>query len=288
MPGWRKKKAGTLPKGNIFASYKRVFSDARWRHNLLIGSLIAATGVVGLWAIGEYAVDLQRNIFTTYYTKLGVENIKSHVERAATYAFILNMLGAGTGMWIFTKVAAATGRRFAFAVGFSAALIVTAFTYWKMSTPMDAYWMMPLMGAAQFSVFAGFSIYLPELFGSSVRSTGVSFCYNLGRFAAAGGSFFSFILSKHVFWNGNPNSPTPLRYAAISMCSIFLVGLATLPFGPRPGERRYRIIHLEGQTGQSSVIKSSISLCNATVSDNLRLIKRHRGFDFKLFLYLRY
>ena len=228
----QQKRAGTLPKGNMLSSYGRLFGDVRWRHNLLIGTIIAVTGVVGLWAIGEYAVDLQRNIFNTYFKNLGVVDVKSHVEHAITIAFILNMLGAGTGMWIFTKVAAATGRRFAFAVGFSAALLVTAFTYWKMSTPTDAYWMMPLMGAAQLSVFAGFSIYLPELFPSGVRSTGVSFCYNLGRFAAAGGSFFSYILSKKVFATGDPTSPLPLRYSAISMCAIFLIGLAVLPFAP--------------------------------------------------------
>src|SRR5579863_1413067 len=98
----------------MLSSYGRLFGDVRWRRNLIVGTLIAVTGVVGLWAIGEYAVDLQRNIFTTYYKNLGVTDVKAHVERAATYAFILNMLGAGTGMWIFTKVAAATGRRFAF------------------------------------------------------------------------------------------------------------------------------------------------------------------------------
>ena len=78
----------------------------------------------------------------------------------------------------------------------------------------------------------GFSIYLPELFPSSLRSTGTSFCYNLGRFAAAGGSFFSAVLSKGIFANGDPTSPLPLRYSAMFMCVIFLIGLATLPFAP--------------------------------------------------------
>jgi predicted MFS family arabinose efflux permease len=228
----RLKEAGLLPKGGLLSPYRRLFSDARWRRNLIVGALIASTGVVGLWAIGEYAVDLQRNIFTTYFKAHGAANVRASVEHATNIAFVLNMLGAGAGMWIFTKIAAATGRRFAFLCGFTAALVVTAFVYWKMSSPADAYWMMPLMGAAQLSVFAGFSIYLPELFGSSVRSTGTSFCYNLGRFAAAGGSFFSFVLSKKVFANGDPTSPLPLRYSAIAMCSIFLVGLATLPFAP--------------------------------------------------------
>ena len=135
-------------------------------------------------------------------------------------------------MWLFTRVALTAGRRVAFFIGFSSALIVTFLVYWKMSTPIDAYWMMPLMGMAQLGVFAGFSIYLPELFPSSLRSTGTSFCYNLGRFAAAGGSFFSAALSQHLFANGDPKSALPLRYSAMSMCFIFLIGLITLPFAP--------------------------------------------------------
>src|SRR5205085_666895 len=94
----------------------------------------------------------------------------------------------------------------------------------------DAYWMMPLMGAAQLGPFAGFAIYLPELFPGSLRSTGTSFCYNLGRFAAAAGSFFSAVLTQQVFGKFAP--PLPLRYSAIAMCAIFLIGLIVLPFAP--------------------------------------------------------
>jgi hypothetical protein len=90
--------------------------------------------------------------------------------------------------------------------------------------------MMPLMGAAQLAPFAGFAIYLPELFPSSLRSTGTSFCYNLGRFAAAGGSFFSSILTQKVF--GGYASPLPLRYSAMTMCAIFFIGIVTLAFAP--------------------------------------------------------
>ncbi|HEY2585960.1 MAG TPA: MFS transporter [Tepidisphaeraceae bacterium] len=229
------KRAGLLPKGGPFAPYRQLFGDPRWRRNVVVGALIASTGVVGLWAIGEYATDLQANIFGRYYRAQGVADVNAQVERARTIAFVLNQLGAGLGMWLFTKIAATAGRRPAFLLGFSSALVVTVLVYWKMNTPTDAYWMMTLMGVAQLSVFAGFSIYLPELFGSSVRSTGTSFCYNLGRFAAAGGSFFSFILSAHVFArfaHGDRTSPLPLRYSAMTMCAIFLIGLATLPFAP--------------------------------------------------------
>jgi hypothetical protein len=89
--------------------------------------------------------------------------------------------------------------------------------------------MMPIMGACQFSVFAGFAIYLPELFPSRTRSTGVSFAYNLGRFAAAGGSFFSAVLTTSVFRNFS--SPLPLRYAAVTMCAIFPLGMLAAYLG---------------------------------------------------------
>ena len=111
-----------------------------------------------------------------------------------------------------------------------AALVITVGAYWKMDSPQDAYWMMFLMGAAQLSLFAGFAIYLPEIFPSRLRSTGISFCYNLGRFAAAGGSFFSAVLTQQVF--AGFDAPLPYRYSAMTMCAIFLIGLIVLPFAP--------------------------------------------------------
>jgi MFS family permease len=237
-PWLRLKAQGHLPKGGLFAPYKALVSDQRWRKNLIIGALIASTGVVGLWAIGEYAVDLQSSVFKSYYEKNippGLVDskvwVKQQVESAKVWAYLLNMFGAAIGMWLFTRVASAISRRFAFFVGFSAALVTTFFVYWKMDSPTDAYWMMPLMGAAQLGVFAGFAIYLPELFPSRMRSTGTSFCYNLGRFAAAAGSFYSSYLSASFVAKGYP-LPEPFRYSAMTMCAIFLVGIITLAWAP--------------------------------------------------------
>ena len=39
-------------------------------------------------------------------------------------------------------------------IGFATALVITFMVYWRMNSPHDAYWMMPLMGAAQLAVFA--------------------------------------------------------------------------------------------------------------------------------------
>jgi hypothetical protein len=198
-----------------------------------VGALIAGTGVVGLWAIGEYAVDLQKVVFKTYFEKnVAPDAVKASVDDAITKAYLLQMVGAALGMTLFTRIAT-LGRKLAFGLGFAAALIITFLVYWKMNSPMDAYWMMPLMGMAQLSVFAGFAIYLPELFPSRLRSTGTSFCYNFGRFAAAAGSFFSAKLTVDVFGAYKEVDPSlPLRYAAMTMCGIFVIALLTLPFAP--------------------------------------------------------
>ncbi|MCE9609274.1 MAG: MFS transporter [Chthoniobacter sp.] len=233
----RLKESGRLAQGGIFAPYGSLLAAARWRKNLVIGALLASTGVVGLWGIGEYAVDLQSSVFSSFFNAsvpAGVPDaakwVKGQVDDAKFWAFLWQMLGAAAGMWAFTRVAGAVSRRFAFFAGFGAAMIVTFLVYLKMNSPQDAYWMMPLMGAAQFGVFAGFAIYLPELFPSRLRSTGVSFCYNLGRFAAAAGSFYSSELSQNVY--GHFEKPLPYRYSAMTMCAIFLVGLVTLLFAP--------------------------------------------------------
>jgi len=51
---WLKlKEEGRLPQGSILAPYRNLVVSTRWRRNLIVGALIASTGVIGLWAIGE-------------------------------------------------------------------------------------------------------------------------------------------------------------------------------------------------------------------------------------------
>ena len=94
----------------------------------------------------------------------------------------------------------------------------------------DIYWMIPIMGFCQLALFGGYAIYFPELFPTRLRSTGTSFCYNVGRLAAAAGPFAFGLLIHNAF--GGLQPPLPYRYAGIAMCSIFLLGLAVLPLAP--------------------------------------------------------
>jgi MFS family permease len=56
-------------------------------------------------------------------------------------------------------------------------------------------WWFPLIGFCQ-GVFALFTMYLPPLFPTLLRTTGAGFCYNIGRTAAAFGTIFFGFFSK--------------------------------------------------------------------------------------------
>ena len=56
--------------------------------------------------------------------------------------------------------------------------------------------MIPVLGFCNLSVFGGYSIYFPELYPTRLRSTGVGFCYNVGRIIAAMGPFTLVYLSS--------------------------------------------------------------------------------------------
>jgi hypothetical protein len=84
------------------------------------------------------------------------------------------------------------------------------------------------MGFCQLALFGGYAIYFPELFPTRLRSTGTSFCYNVGRLVAAAGPSVKGLLTSKVFFGYHE----PMRYAGISMCGVFLLGLLALPFAP--------------------------------------------------------
>lgn len=319
-------------------SYGELFGDPRWRKNVIVGLLLATSGVIGLWGIGFFSYDLTRLVFRKVFeqehrdqgeadadrdlVRLAVQNpaaldslsasikpndllsptaehndaqavfaaavrlhqagesvspeavlaaldedaakpqseedrarraeylsgepakndaeahatristrssqIRGQLTRWAGYTSMMVNLGAFFGIYGFALVTHRIGRRPAFAVSFIAAGLSTVLVFWAMDDVTDVFWMAPLMGLCQLSLFGGYAIYFPELFPTRLRSTGTSFCYNVGRFIAALGPSALGLLTSRVF----VDYPEPMRYAGVTMCSIFLLGLLVLPFAP--------------------------------------------------------
>src|SRR5581483_2283240 len=144
---------------------------------------------------------------------------------------LVQNIGAFFGIFAFSYVTGFLGRRWTFAIFFLAAGASTAAVFLYLSAWSDIFWMIPIMGFFQIALFGGYAIYFPELFPTRLRSTGTSFCYNVGRLlAAVGPTALGFLVSPAVF--GSYPEPLPFRYAGVAMCSVFLIGLLALPFLP--------------------------------------------------------
>jgi MFS family permease len=147
----------------------------------------------------------------------------------AMYGLLFNG-GAFFGIHFFRYLSQRMGRRGAFAVSLLAAMMVTAYVFWFLQTFVDVFWMVPIMGFFQLAIFGGYAIYFPELFPTRLRSTGTSFCYNVGRYLAAAGPLTLGLLASKIF--GSHGQAMSWRYAGVCMCSVFLLGVIALPFLP--------------------------------------------------------
>ena len=146
--------------------------------------------------------------------------------------------GAFFGIYAFSRITHLIGRKPAFAISFVLAALSTAITFWFLDSFWQIFVLIPIMGFCQLALFGGYAIYFPELFPTRLRSTGTSFCYNVGRLVAAAGPLTLGLLTSKVF-DGYPD-PMPLRLAGVAMCSVFLIGLLALPSHPRPAASRCR------------------------------------------------
>jgi MFS family permease len=233
---WIAAKAAAKETGVRFGSYLELFGDSRWRTNALLGMLLCITGVVGLWGIGFFSPELVGDVITKSLREKGIpeDQIASQKGYWIGINSIIQNLGAFFGMIGFSWVAQKIGRKGAFTIGFIAAFFVT-FGYFRMFQTMNDLWMSALMGFFQLGLFAGFAIYLPELFPLRLRSTGTSFCYNLGRFIAASGPFTLGMLQQYLAQGARERGAPELdafRDACCAMSTVFLLGLVAVYFLP--------------------------------------------------------
>jgi MFS family permease len=229
---WQAAAAGGLNRK--LGSYFELFRHPRWRRNAIIGLLLASVGVIGLWGIGFFVGELTRSVLRQDFMRRGLSGpaLEGKLTFWAGMSFLVLNVGAFFGMYVFGIFAQRVGRRLTFGVAFLLAGLSTAMVFWFMNGLTDMFWMVLLMGFFQLSLFAGYAIYFPELFPTYLRSTGTSFCYNVGRFVAATGPALLGLLSSRVFAGPNYPDPLPWRYSGVTMCLVFVVGLLVLPFAP--------------------------------------------------------
>ncbi|MDB5351550.1 MAG: arabinose efflux permease family protein [Planctomycetota bacterium] len=213
-------------------SISELFGDPRWRKNAIVGMILGFSGVVGLWGIGFFSFDLIRAVFKKDLEAQGLSSklIDGRLTTLAGLTSLFQNLGGFFGVYAFTRFTGKLGRRPAFAVSFLLAMSATAWTFWSINRYDQLFWMIPIMGFCQLTLFGGYAIYFPELFPTRLRSTGTSFCYNVGRLVAASGPLvLGWLTSGFIAEHGEIDAR---RYAGVMMCSVFVIGLLALPFAP--------------------------------------------------------
>ncbi len=226
---WQQMKAAGTQSRDV-GSYRALFGSPRWRRNALIGLALACAGVIGLWGIVFFVFDLVGSVMSKQLALQGLtgDNLRGAVGQWKGKTSLMLNVGAFLGMLAFTKFTQRTSRRLAFTVAFVGAMVSTALVFWILREAWHVYVLVPVMGFFMLGIFGGYAIYFPELFPTSLRSTGTSFCYNVGRFLAASGPWTIGLLSSKVY----QDTEEPLRYAGLTMCLVFLAGLVVIRYMP--------------------------------------------------------
>lgn len=144
-------------------------------------------------------------------------------------AFVLQQLGGFVGILVLSAVASRLGRRPALGLSMVCGLFGAAFVFYTFSDRSQIWYLWPILGFCTLMPFGGFAIYFPELFPTSLRSTGVSFCYNVGRYVTA---FGPLLLPKLAGSLHGRFELSGFRCAAIILCGAYLIGLVALLGAP--------------------------------------------------------
>ena len=136
-------------------------------------------------------------------------------KHLASNAMIVVMVASIVGNFAAAVAARLLGYRRAISL-LCIAYFLAMFTTYSIARPHESllWWYVPI-GICQ-GVFGLFTMYMPPLFPTLLRTTGAGFCYNIGRIAAAGGTVFFGLFSTL----GDP------RPALLYSCFLFLPAAA--------------------------------------------------------------
>ncbi|HAO77707.1 MAG TPA: MFS transporter [Verrucomicrobia subdivision 3 bacterium] len=231
---WVRAKAEGDKKGVKFGSYVVLLKHPTWSKHAWLGLILCSAGIIGLWGIGNFHPKIVRAIIETHLAAdhLTRDALASKKAYWSSLGLLLQNIGGFFGMLSLAKFAQVKGRRPAFALALLLSFLSTQLVFRYLREVSQIYWMIPIMGFGQYSVFGVYAIYLPELFPTNLRSTGISFCYNFGRFIAASAPFTIGQITRRL--GGNIEG---FRIAGMWVSLVLLIGILVLPFLPETKDK---------------------------------------------------
>jgi MFS family permease len=153
------------------------------RRTTILTILVCALSLTGHWAFNFWSLQHLRNLPDVAAWTDAERN--QFVSNALSVLMVSSIAG--------NFFAAALARKLGYRYSISLLCIIyfgcMTFTYSVDRDHNEMWFLLPLMGASS-GVFALFTMYMPPLFPTLLRTTGAGFCYNIGRIAAAAGTVF--------------------------------------------------------------------------------------------------
>ena len=186
---------------------------------VFIGIGLATIPLIGGWGSANWMMPWADEIGS----QIGKEDLKAHIGMARSLTSIVGSFFAGMlAVWM--------GRRRMYFLISLGALLTAQYAFW-MTVPGDFSF---LVGAAFLGLFNGFyfgwlPFFLPELFPTSIRSTGIGVSFNFGRILTA----------LTIFATGALMTAFESDYARIGRITslIFLFGMILVSFAPDTSRR---------------------------------------------------
>ena len=228
---WRAVRTGRGRGGTLGAdvfTLKQLLGPGH-RRDTLVASALAFVVLLALWGGTMWIPAALRELSAPETAGMSAEEAASFLSRRAGNGIMLLNAGSLFGYLMFSWLADRLGRRPAFLLYFVGGVLTFPATFLLGGSIATSFLLLPLLGFFTLGVTSGFPIYLPELFPTRIRTTGVGFCYNLGRIVTAAGVFVTGTL---VGFFGSSAK------AASAVSLVYLLGAAILPFARETrGER---------------------------------------------------
>jgi len=205
------------------------------RRTTLLTIIVCASGLTAWWAFMFWHAQHLRSLpeltneLTARYAASGnsipaAKWIAGEKQRIVSIEFFLIIGVSIIGNFFASLLARKFGYRRAISMMYLGFFIAMAGTFFQPRSWESLLWFwFPLVGFFS-GVFGLFTMYLPPLFPTLLRTTGAGFCYNIGRIASAAGVAFSGVITRGVDFR------TTLLVAAF----LFLPALVVALILPEP------------------------------------------------------
>jgi predicted MFS family arabinose efflux permease len=204
---------------NQLGPLARIFSRHYVGRTVTMSALLTIA-IIGLWAGAVY--EPTAIVFLSRRAGMGAQDATRMASLGTGVLSAGSILGCVAAVWLAELI----GRRRTLAIYYLGMLVTILLAFgWAFYLPVG--WALPAFMSVLFFLglfggnFAIFSLWLPELFCTSVRATAFAFCTSVGRFAGAG---VNFALAAGV--SAMSTLGKPVAFTAIA----FAVGLLIIPF----------------------------------------------------------